>query len=182
MARRPGTQDSLPTHNVGTQGEFPAEIASWLMCKYLNQVHSFQKLASCMQNPLILLDRQIWWWGCCPLFCPRCRSARWKFAKCLYMVFPRQSSIVACQNSGLEGCVALPRTPPKRMHSLRSFHVVPDITFACYDIARPDLGTVLMENYVHAYKTFRLCSFPMKYSDKVVCHVTLRKSRSPAFK
>ena len=30
------------------------------------------------------------------------------------MVFPRQSSIVACQN--LEGCVAFPRKPPKGMH------------------------------------------------------------------
>ena len=31
---------------AGTQREFPAEIFSWLMRKYLNQVHSFQKLAS----------------------------------------------------------------------------------------------------------------------------------------
>ena len=56
------------------------------MRKYFNQVHSFQ----------------------------RRRSARWKFARCLNMVFSRQSSIGACQN--LEDCVAFPRKPPKRMH------------------------------------------------------------------
>ena len=54
-----GAQDSLATHNVGTQGEFPAEIASWLMHKYLNQVHFFQKLAPWMRNVLTLLDGQI---------------------------------------------------------------------------------------------------------------------------
>ena len=54
-----GTQDSLTTHNVSTQGEFPAEIASWLMLTYLNQVQSFQKLASWIRNLLTLLDIQI---------------------------------------------------------------------------------------------------------------------------
>ena len=38
--------------------------------------------------------------------------------------------------------------------------VASDITFACSHIARPDLGTALIENYVHADKTFCLESFP----------------------
>ena len=50
---------TLATHNVSTQGEFPAETASWLMSKYLNQVQSFQKLALWMRNLLTLLNWQI---------------------------------------------------------------------------------------------------------------------------
>ena len=51
--------------------------------------------------------------------------------------------------------------------------VAPDITFACVDIARPDLGTASMENHVHADETFRLGSFPrntVTRRSSVSCH------------
>ena len=70
--------------------------------------------AKCFDFARLAVTGRFWWWGCCPLFCPRCRSARWKFELCPYMIFPRQSSIVACQN--LEGYVTFPRKLPKGMH------------------------------------------------------------------
>ena len=73
-----GAQDSLATRKLGTQGEFPAEIASWLMCKYLNQVHSFQKLASWMQNVLTLLDWQILMTRLWSSFLPRMQECKMK--------------------------------------------------------------------------------------------------------
>ena len=52
-----------------------------------------------------------------------------------------------------------------------------DVTFACFDIARPGLGTALRENYVHADETFRLGSFPRNTGTRrCLCHVTLSKS------
>ena len=100
------------------------------------------------------------------LFCPRCRSAKWKFAWCLYMVFPHQSSIGACQN--LEGCVAFPRKPPNRID------VVSDITFACSDIIRPDLGTALIENYVDANVYVLVAFQEIQWQKDSLCPVTLK--------
>ena len=55
-------------------------------------------------------------------------------------------------------------TPEKTVNSQKEgIDVAQDITFACSDIARQNLGSALMKNYVHAGKTFRLgCSgFPL---------------------
>ena len=53
-----GASNSLQIHSVITQDKFSAEINSWLILKYLKQVHSFSKIASAMQNILSLLHRQ----------------------------------------------------------------------------------------------------------------------------
>ena len=83
------------------------------MQKYLNQVHSFQKLVPSLQNVLTWLDGQILMTMLCSSILPKIQECEIA-GPCLYMVFSRQSSIVTCQN--LEGCVAFPRKPPKGMH------------------------------------------------------------------
>ena len=148
------------------------------MCKYLNQVQW-----STLSKNYPLGCKMFWlcstgrfgWWGSGPLFCQRCWSARWKFAQCLYMVFPRQSSIGACQN--LEGChwmCAFPRTPPKRMLRQCFRHYVRTLT--CSDILTPDLGTALIENYVHD-KFFVLVAFhEIQWQENHLCPVMLKKN------
>ena len=51
------------------------------------------------------------------------------------------------------------------------------LTLACFDIARQDLGTALMENYVHADETFRLASSPRNTVTRssVSCHSDTEK-------
>ena len=67
-----------------------------------------------MRQNLASLHGHFWWRGVGPRFCPRRKSASWKFAPFMYMIFSRQSSICACQN--LDGCAVLPRNSPERMH------------------------------------------------------------------
>ena len=87
------------------------------------------------------------------------------------MGFPRQSSIGACQN--LERCVAFPRTPPKRMLRQCFIHYI--CMFTCSNIPTPDLGTALIENYVHD-NVFVLVAFHgIQWQEDCLCPVTLRK-------
>ena len=84
------------------------------MRKYLNQVHSFQKLASWMRNVLTLLDGQI--------LITRLRSSILQtMQECemkIYTVPVHSFSApkLNCRLPNLEGCVAFPRKPPKGMH------------------------------------------------------------------
>ena len=105
--------------------------------------------ASWMWNVLTLLDRQILMTRLlnryCPLFCPRWRSARWKFAQCL--VFSLQSLIVACQT--WEDVLHYLENS-QNLAQKECIDTASDMMFACYDIiAGPDLGTTLIEGYVH---------------------------------
>ena len=159
-----GTQDSLPTHNVGTEGEFPAEIASWLMRKYLNQVHSLQKLACWMRNVLTWLDWQILMMRLLSFILPKMEECEMKICTVPVHGFQRQSSIVAGQN--LEGCIAFPRKPPKRMHRRCSRHYV----------------SVLWRGL----PSWRIMCLPMKlfvsvaFHKKIVC--AMSRWENPAFK
>ena len=143
------------------------------MRKYLNQIHSFQKIS--------LLDAKstgrFWWRSGGPLFCQRCWSARWKFAPCLYMIFTRQSSIVAFEN--LEGCVAFPTKQPKRMHRCCFRHNV-RMLWHCqigfWDCL--DRGLCLCRFFVLV--ALQIFCLGTKYSDKkIVC--VLSRSENPAF-
>ena len=180
-----GTQDSQATHNVSFMGEFPAEIASWLMSKYLNQIHFFQKLASWMLNLLTLLDGEIlmtrWlpWWRTTGGFlsCQRFWSVRWKFAQCLCMVFPRKSSIVAFQD--LEVCVEFPTKQPKRMHRLCFRHNV-SMLWHCQREYGDCLDRGLCLCQIFVLVALQIFCHGTKYSDKnIVC--VLSRSENPAF-
>ena len=94
------------------------------------------------------------------LLCPRCRSARWKFAPCLYIVLPRQSSIVAFQN--LEGCVAFPIKPPKIMHRFCIILQSPTVCIVAIaaSSARPDLFALVLLVFIKSvHKLFLVQQF-----------------------
>ena len=107
-----GTQDSLPTHNVGTEGEFPAEIASWLMRKYLNQVHSLQKLACWMQNVLTLLDWQILMMRLLSFFLPKMEECEMKI--CTVPVHGFSAPKLYCRRPKLGRMYCIPEKTAKK--------------------------------------------------------------------
>ena len=86
-------------------------ITLWLICKGPTEVHSKALWCDCHCDMFWHRSTGRLWWrgagGSCPRFGPRRKSARWKFAPCIYMVFSRPSSIDISQN--LEGCAAFPR-------------------------------------------------------------------------
>ena len=97
---------------AGTQREFPAEIFSWLMRKYLNQIHSFQKLASLNAKCCDFARRADFHDEAAVLYFARHAGVRLCEIKiCTVPVhgFPRQSSIGACQKLGRMCCI-----PPGR--------------------------------------------------------------------
>ena len=108
----------------------------------------------------------LWWQGRNPQFCPKHRSASWKFTLCLNMVFSRQSLIGACQNLG--GCAALKCIPnkPARKYALA---LPQSLCFACSDFTRQDLESTLVESYVQGQEHVLLGSLkrwlPMNHAD-----------------
>ena len=107
------------------------------MCKYLNQVHSFQKSASWMRNVVTLLKGQILMTRWQSSILQEIQECETKICTVPVHGFPLQSSIGSCQN--LEGCVAYPRKLQKEC-----IEVASDILFACSDIVRQDSGTALI--------------------------------------
>ena len=87
---------------------------------------------------------EFWWQGCVPWFCPRRRSAGWKNAQWIYIVFPHLSKLgrmQSCENRQKE-CTG----------------VAPVITFACSNFAGQDSRSILVKNYVHGYEHILLGS------------------------
>ena len=123
------------------------------------------------------IDR-FWWRGSGPVLCPRCRSARWKFAPCLYIVLPRQSSIVAFQN--LEGCVAFPIKPPKIMHRFCFRHYVCMLWHRQTGFGDClDRGLCSCPFFVLVAVQIFLSWYEIHWQKGRLCPVTLRKSNIP---
>ena len=134
------------------------------MRKYLNQVHSFKKLASWTRNVLILLDWQILMTRRRYSLLPKMQDCEMKICTVPVHVFFRAKDRLSHA-----------KTWRDVLHSRENFQkecldVVTLLQkFACFDIARPDLK---VENYVHADATFRLGSFPRNTVTRssVSCH------------
>ena len=140
-----GAQDSLATHKVGTQSEFPAEIPSWLMSKYLNQVRFSQKLAFLMQTVFTLLDWQILMTRLLSSILPKMQECKMKFMPVHGFCTPNLTKARLLPAKTWRGVLHSRKNSQKECIDAAS-----DITFACYYIiAGLELGTTSIEGYVH---------------------------------
>ena len=110
------------------------------MRKYLNQVHSFKKLASGMQNVFALLDRQILMTRQLSSILPKMQACKMKIGTARFF--------------SAKARLAPAKTWKDVLHSQENrrkecIEAASDITFACYNIAGQDLGTTSINCYVH---------------------------------
>ena len=137
-----GAQDSMATHKVGTQSEFPAEIPSWLMSKYLNQVRFSQKLAFLMQTVFTLLDWQILMTRLLSSILPKMQECKMKIMPVHGFSAPTLDCCLA--KLGRMCCISEKNSQNECIDAASA------ITLACYYIiAAQDLGTISIKGYVH---------------------------------